>query len=369
MVPGDLSHLRTPSAPTLTPDGRLVAVAVGRIDLEADQYRADLWLVPTDGSTPPRRFTSGRRDVRPQFSPDGRWLAFLRAGDDDKPQLWVMATDGGEPRRVCEHPLGVEAFAWSLDPDRLCRPGARGGPLRHRRGRPARRSRRGGSPPSSTGPTTSASPSTGAGTCSWSTPWTRGPSPSRSTPGRLRPRRPGLEPGRGRRRLRLGPPRGPRRGRGQRRVRGPAAGGDAVRVTATDHERGPPGVLPRRGRHLVRGQRARPGRAAERAVVGAGRRVGQARAADRPGGSTTTPPSAPGSCPCWSARTPSPPSRWTGGRCGCCASRSTAASPPSCSGPARRARLRRGRRGGRGRGQPPPLGRRVVVVRDGQERT
>ena len=46
------------------------------------------------------------------------------------------------------------------------------------------------------------------------------------------------------------------------------------------------------------------------------------------------------------------------GRCGCCASRSTAASPPSCSGPAGRARLRRGRRGGRGRGQPPPLGRR-----------
>jgi dipeptidyl aminopeptidase/acylaminoacyl peptidase len=119
MLPSDLSHLRTPSAPTLTPDGRLVAVAVGRIDLEADQYRADLWLVPTDGSAPPRRFTSGRRDVRPRFSPDGRWLAFLRAADDDKPQLHVMATDGGEPRRVCEHPLGVEGFAWSPDSTRI----------------------------------------------------------------------------------------------------------------------------------------------------------------------------------------------------------------------------------------------------------
>ena len=57
MQPSDLAHLRTPSAPTLTPDGRLVAVAVGRIDLEADQYRADLWLMPNDGSSPPRRFT------------------------------------------------------------------------------------------------------------------------------------------------------------------------------------------------------------------------------------------------------------------------------------------------------------------------
>ena len=101
------------------PDGRLVAVAVGRIDLEANEYRAELWMMPTDGSAPPRRFTSGRRDVRPRFSPDGRWLAFLRAGEDDKPQLHVMATDGGEPRRVCEHPLGVEGFAWSPDSTRI----------------------------------------------------------------------------------------------------------------------------------------------------------------------------------------------------------------------------------------------------------
>jgi dipeptidyl aminopeptidase/acylaminoacyl peptidase len=119
MRPSDLALLRTPSAPTLTPDGRLVAVAVGRIDLEANEYRAELWLMPTDGSAPPRRFTSGRRDVRPRFSPDGRWLAFLRAGDDDKPQLHVMATDGGEPRRVCEHPLGLEGFAWSPDSTRI----------------------------------------------------------------------------------------------------------------------------------------------------------------------------------------------------------------------------------------------------------
>jgi dipeptidyl aminopeptidase/acylaminoacyl peptidase len=119
MQPGDLANLRTPSAPTLTPDGRLLAVAVGRIDLDADEYRAELWLMPTDGSAPPRRFTSGRRDVRPRFSPDGRWLAFLRAGDDDKPQLHVMATDGGEPRRVGEHPLGVESFAWSPDSTRI----------------------------------------------------------------------------------------------------------------------------------------------------------------------------------------------------------------------------------------------------------
>jgi dipeptidyl aminopeptidase/acylaminoacyl peptidase len=120
MRPADLAHLRTPSTLSLSPDGRLVAVAVGRIDLEENAYRGDIWLVPTDGSAPPRRFTAGPRDGRPRFAPDGRHLAFLRAGGDDgKPQLHVMPADGGEPRRVCEHPLGVEAFEWSPDSTRL----------------------------------------------------------------------------------------------------------------------------------------------------------------------------------------------------------------------------------------------------------
>ncbi|HET6750153.1 MAG TPA: S9 family peptidase [Actinomycetes bacterium] len=119
MFPADLAHLRTPSAPSLSPDGRRVVVAVTRIDLDDNAYRSDLWLTPTDGSAAPRRFTSGKRDLRPRFSPDGRWIAFLRADDDDKPQLHVMPADGGEPRRVCEHPLGAQAFAWSPDSTRL----------------------------------------------------------------------------------------------------------------------------------------------------------------------------------------------------------------------------------------------------------
>jgi len=119
MLPADLALLRTPSAPSLSPDGRQVVAAVGRIDLEANVYRGDLWVTPTDGSAPPRRFTAGKRDGRPRFSPDGRWIAFLRASDEDKPQLHVMPSDGGEPRRVCEHPLGAEAFAWSPDSARI----------------------------------------------------------------------------------------------------------------------------------------------------------------------------------------------------------------------------------------------------------
>ena len=120
MQPADLALVRTPTTLSLSPDGRLAAVAVSRIDLDDNAYKSDVWVVPTDGSAPARRFTAGPRDGRPRFSPDGRHLAFLRAvGDDGKPQLQVMPADGGEPRRVAEHPLGVEWFAWSPDSTRL----------------------------------------------------------------------------------------------------------------------------------------------------------------------------------------------------------------------------------------------------------
>jgi len=129
MQPEDLARLRIPSSPTLSPDGRVAVVAVTRIDLDADDYRSDLWVVPTDGSAAARRFTVGPKDALPRFSPDGQWLAFLRAalgedgkpasGPSGKPQLHVMPADGGEPRPVTEHPLGVGVIAWSPDSRRI----------------------------------------------------------------------------------------------------------------------------------------------------------------------------------------------------------------------------------------------------------
>jgi len=117
----DLSLLRIPSSPTVSADGSLVAVTATRIDLDANAYRSLIWVMPTDGSAAPRRFTNGSRDFWPRFSPDGRWLAFLRAGegDDSKPQIHLMPVSGGEPRQLCDHPLGVERLVWSPDSTRI----------------------------------------------------------------------------------------------------------------------------------------------------------------------------------------------------------------------------------------------------------
>jgi dipeptidyl aminopeptidase/acylaminoacyl peptidase len=113
----------------VSPDGRFAVVSLARPDLEADDYTAQLWWVPVDGSQPPRQLTYGWRDSSPRISPDGRWLAFVRAPREDpsaatkgaaaRPQVHVMATDGGEPRRLTEHPVGAESPVWSFDSTRL----------------------------------------------------------------------------------------------------------------------------------------------------------------------------------------------------------------------------------------------------------
>ncbi|RBY86708.1 S9 family peptidase [Blastococcus sp. TBT05-19] len=119
MRPTDLALLRVPGTATVSPDGRIAVVAVSRPDLEADEYRSQLWAVPTDASGPARPVTSGRRDTDPAYSPDGRWLAYLGAEPGGKPQVLLLPAAGGAPRRLTDHPLGAGAPVWSPDSRRL----------------------------------------------------------------------------------------------------------------------------------------------------------------------------------------------------------------------------------------------------------
>ena len=119
MRPNDLAFLRTPGVPTVSPDGRMAVVAVARPDLESDEYRSQLWAVPTDASAPARPLTSGHQDSAPTFSPDGRWLAYLSAEPGGRPQVWLLPTAGGAPRRLTDHHLGAGGPVWSPDSRRL----------------------------------------------------------------------------------------------------------------------------------------------------------------------------------------------------------------------------------------------------------
>ena len=109
----ELNGLTTPNAPSISPDGSVVAFAVSRIDVDEDRYERCIWLADGNGS---RRFTSGPGDSMPRFSPDGRWIAFLRAGEKSPPQLALIPADGGEATQVTDFDCGVlGAPVWSPD--------------------------------------------------------------------------------------------------------------------------------------------------------------------------------------------------------------------------------------------------------------
>ena len=119
MRPTDLALLRVPGVPAVSPDGRMAVVAVTRPDLDADEYRSQLWAVPTDASAAARPLTSGHLDSAPAFSPDGRWLAYLSAEPGERPQIWLLPTAGGAPRRLTGHHLGAGTPVWAPDSRRL----------------------------------------------------------------------------------------------------------------------------------------------------------------------------------------------------------------------------------------------------------
>ena len=76
--------------PQVSPDGRQVAFVRTTTDLGAGKRNADVWIVPADGSAPPRPLTRHEKtDNAPRFSPDGKMLAFVstRSG---APQVYLL---------------------------------------------------------------------------------------------------------------------------------------------------------------------------------------------------------------------------------------------------------------------------------------
>src|SRR5436853_567138 len=129
MRPEDVYELTSAGDPRLSPDGRLIAYVVTRIDREESTYRSAIWVVPVDGSAAPRQFTSGERrkhlfivgvdggderqlsegdceDDQPAWSPDGKQIAFSslrgeRWDVDLREAIYVLDVDGsGEPRKL-----------------------------------------------------------------------------------------------------------------------------------------------------------------------------------------------------------------------------------------------------------------------------
>lgn len=104
----------------ISPDGREVAF-VRNTDVPTMVGTGnDVWLVSADGGEPRLLTESDANDVSPQYSPDGKWIAYLGmsrpAFEADRAQLMLYDRATGETRSLTAGlDAGVDSFQWSAD--------------------------------------------------------------------------------------------------------------------------------------------------------------------------------------------------------------------------------------------------------------
>lgn len=119
----DLMKVAGVGGARLAPDGTRVAYTVSETKMEKDKEWKSVthvWVVALSGGKP-RQYTRGEKSsTAPEWSPDGRQLAFLTDREKDgERQVWMMMADGGEAWAVTTHKGGVSGFKFSPDGKQL----------------------------------------------------------------------------------------------------------------------------------------------------------------------------------------------------------------------------------------------------------
>ena len=91
----DLMAMQRIGEPQISPDGRFVAYTVGTTEMEANRIARNIWVVSTAPGSQPRQLTQTGHDTRPQWSPDGKKIAFL-SSREGMPQIYLMPRAGRE---------------------------------------------------------------------------------------------------------------------------------------------------------------------------------------------------------------------------------------------------------------------------------
>jgi dipeptidyl aminopeptidase/acylaminoacyl peptidase len=112
-----LWRMKQVGAPTPSPDGRWVVFSVGEPAYDEQDELSDLWLVPGDGSAPPKRWTTAKgTESSPAWNPDGTRIAFsAKREGDEVAQIYLLDLSGGEARRLTQSPVAARTPKWSPD--------------------------------------------------------------------------------------------------------------------------------------------------------------------------------------------------------------------------------------------------------------
>jgi Tol biopolymer transport system component len=105
--------------PQVSPDGSRVAFVRVTVNEKREGYNTAIWSVATSGTEEPHQLTKGDHDSTPRWSPDGKFLVFVRAtekdGKTESPQLSILPMSGGDSFSFSDLPKGASNPVWSPD--------------------------------------------------------------------------------------------------------------------------------------------------------------------------------------------------------------------------------------------------------------
>src|SRR5215470_15164527 len=105
--------------PQVSPDGSRIAFVRITVNDKKEGYNTSIWSVPLAGGEAPRQLTKGDHDTTPRWSPDGKFLLFLRSteknGKPESPQLAMLPMAGGDSFVFTDLPRGGGSPVWAPD--------------------------------------------------------------------------------------------------------------------------------------------------------------------------------------------------------------------------------------------------------------
>jgi len=81
LTPEIIATIKYVSDPQISPDSNNIAFVDTEIDMNSSKNysSSNIWIVPTDGSEKPRKYTFSDKDEKmPRWFPDGKYLVFFQ---------------------------------------------------------------------------------------------------------------------------------------------------------------------------------------------------------------------------------------------------------------------------------------------------
>jgi dipeptidyl aminopeptidase/acylaminoacyl peptidase len=116
LTPEQIINHKAPEGVRISPDGSRVLFTLKPASKSGEHPEAAIWAVDFDNGEPFQFSTGSAQDHDPQWSPDGKQIAFLSdRAERGKSSVYLMPATGGEAVRVFDQEGDMASLVWSPD--------------------------------------------------------------------------------------------------------------------------------------------------------------------------------------------------------------------------------------------------------------